>query len=111
MHRRCSRVVGKSKHGHVPQIDPNNSFDHTNVDLFRFQDSALFDVQFQIGENFRTLSFGCLQIVRIATDEANSFSDRLSTVTLYQKRFLTEFANRGTASGKSTFFIAKYDDL
>src|ERR1051326_1763690 len=87
------------------------SFDHTDVDLFRFQNSTLFNVQFQVCENIRRISFGRLQVVRIAADEANSFSDGLSAVTLYLKRCLTKFADSCVTSCQSAFFIGKYDDL
>ena len=52
-----------------------------------------------------------MQVVRIATDETNSLSDGLSTVTLYLKCLLTKFADSCVASRKSAFFIGKYDDL
>src|SRR5438874_11257557 len=47
----------------------------------------------------------------MATDEANSLSDGLSTVTLQLKCFLTKFADNCVAPCKSAFFIGKYDDL
>src|SRR6185369_10599911 len=95
----------------VPPVDPDDAFNHSDVYLFTVENSALFDVQFEISGNVALLSPHFRQLRDISTDELYSFANRLAAAANKVELFLGQLTIHRTAANESAFFVLKNDDF
>jgi hypothetical protein len=88
VHRSCARVICKSFDGDVPPVDANDSFNHSDVYLFTVENSALFDVQFEISSNVALLSSHLGKPRDVSADKLYSFANRFAAAANKVEFFL-----------------------
>src|SRR5262245_25475770 len=104
-------MIGKAFNRHVPPVYADDAFDDPDVQLFRFENAALLDVQLDISRNTSLRALNCRSFCGISAEELDPFANGLAAATDQVELFLTQFAIHCATSNQTAFFVLKDDDF
>src|SRR5215469_4348800 len=111
IHRRCAGMIGEAFNRDIGVQNPDNSFHHSNVDLFLLQISTLLDMQLEISGYAARLALYLREPAQVTADELNAFSYALAALAFDVQQLVVKSVANDVAADGASFFVLKDDYL